>query len=318
MTEYNFGGACGAIYDFFLHELCDYYLELLKPLMGVSQADVTAAIVAAAAPGGAPLPAPIAAAIAAASAAGGDVARAQALGRSTLRVCLELGFRLPHPMMPFVTEELWQRLPGRGLPSRALGSAGGVSTPDPASIMIAPYPQPLPTLNAPTIESDFSVFQAILKAGRALRADADIIPSKFAAFSISVSDDDTRRIVTAQHSDLTSMLRASELNVVSTTTDVPRGCVASVISDTVSIHMQLLGLVDPAAEAAKLAKRITKVNAELEAIRKRTLAPGYAEKVPADVQAANAEAVAGLERQLTVMAALAESYKEGAAAGATA
>jgi valyl-tRNA synthetase len=63
--------------------------------------------------------------------------------QKTLLLCMEIGLRLLHPFMPFVTEELWQRLPCRGFP----WSAG---KPDPASIVIAPWPQPVRRLQLPT------------------------------------------------------------------------------------------------------------------------------------------------------------------------
>lgn len=62
--------------------------------------------------------------------------------RATLYVCLDFFLRLMHPMMPFVTEELWQRLPGRGEAWRA-DAAAKDSIADPPSIMLARYPLPV-------------------------------------------------------------------------------------------------------------------------------------------------------------------------------
>ena len=281
------------MYDFFLYELCDYYLELLKPLMAVD-----AGALGAAEPGAA------AAAVEAAAAAGGDVARAQRLGRATLRVCLETGFRLLHPMMPFVTEELWQRLPGRGLPLRAAPGAPA----DPPSICIAPYPLPLPALAAPGVEADFAAFQALVRAGRALRADADIVPSKAAAFFVLAVDAPTAALVAAQRADVTTLLRASALTVVADAAAVPDGCSAAVVSDALTVYLQLKGLVDPAAEAAKLAKKAAKLTKEADDLRRRAAAPGFAEKVPEDVRAGMAEQLASIDKQQAVIAALVAQY----------
>ena len=79
MSEYNFGAVTAALHSFFLYEFCDLYLELVKPVVGV----------------------------------GAPEGEAKTLAQFTLYVCLEHFLRLTHPLMPYVTEELWQRLPGR-------------------------------------------------------------------------------------------------------------------------------------------------------------------------------------------------------------
>ena len=290
MAEYAFGTACSAIYDFFLYELCDYYLELLKPLMQPAEGDAARA----------------AAAAAAASDAGGDVALAQRLGRATLHVCLERGLQLLHPMMPFVTEELWQRLPGRGLPLRAAPGAA----PDAPSIMVSAYPTPDARLEAPRVLADFEVFQAVVRGGRSLRADADIVPSKQAVFCVAWGGDAAgRAALEAQRSDLCTLLRASALTVVGSAAEAPEGSSAYVVSDNASVHLQLKGLVDPAAEVAKLEKRADKVAKEVEGIRKRQAVASYADKVPAEVQAADAAQLQALDKQAGVIAGLVAQYK---------
>ena len=79
-----------------------------------------------------------------AAAADPAAVRGATLSRYILYLCLDHGLRMLHPFMPFVTEELWHRLPGRGVPWRADGSV-----PDPRSIMVSPFPRPLPGCTAP-------------------------------------------------------------------------------------------------------------------------------------------------------------------------
>ena len=289
LEAYAFGTACTAIYDFFLYDLCDYYLELLKPLMQPPEGDAARE----------------AAAVSAASDAGGNVALAQHLGRATLHVCLERGLQLLHPMMPFLTEELWQRLPGRGLPQRAAAGAAA----DPPSIMISSYPLGDARFEAPSVEASFAAFQAIVRGGRSLRADADIVPSKQAVFAVAVGDAAGRAAVEAQRSDICTLLRASELTTVGSAAAAPEGSSAFVVSDSVSIHLQLKGLVDPVAEVAKLEKKADKVAKEVEGIRRRQAAPSYAEKVPQEVQSSDALQLAALDKQAGVIAGLIAQYK---------
>ena len=99
MEAYDFSAATSAAYAWWQYELCDVFIELMKPVVFMDDA----------APG---------------------AAAAKAATRATLWTCLETGLRLLHPFMPFVTEELWQRLP-RGEGRAAEGS-----------IMRAPYPAP--------------------------------------------------------------------------------------------------------------------------------------------------------------------------------
>lgn len=288
---YAFGDAATAIYNFFLYDFCDYYLELTKPLL--SSGDPAAA-----------------------AAVNGDVPRAARLARLTLVVCLDTALRLLHPLMPFVTEELWQRLPGRGLPSAAAG-------PDARSIMVARFPAPRAALAAPGVEADFEVFQALVRAGRGLRADADIVPSKAAGFYIVAPPGgpaaaSPARVAAAQAADLATLLRASFVTVVPSRAGVEEGCTARVVSDRASVHLLLRGLVDPAAEVAKLDKKADRLRGEGDHLRRRMAAPTYADKVPADVREKDAEAVASVDAQLAAIAELRAQYAGWAAPAAPA
>lgn len=78
------------------------------------------------------------------------------------------------------------------------------------------------------------------------------------------------------------------------------------------MHLHLKGLIDAAAESAKLAARALKVEDELLKLRKRVGAAGYEDKVPADVRASNAEAITAGEKQLAVIATLRAQYESWA------
>ena len=292
LGRYAFASACASAYDFWLYELCDYYLELIKPLM---QGDAASA----------------------AAAPGGDVAAAQRLSRMTLAVCLDAGLRLLHPFMPFVTEELWQRLPGRG----GAWHADGLH-PDPPSIMVAPYPTRLGgalggeggAATAARLGATFGVFKDVVRAGRVQRQDADIPPSREAAFSVVVAGDDSasRAALAAHHRDLLTLLRASAVTITAGAGGEAGGEGASsvaVVSESVALHLHLKGLVDPAQELKKLAARALRVADDAERLRKRVTAAGYEEKVPADVRAANAEALEALDKQAAIIGALQAQYQ---------
>ncbi len=85
----------------------------------------------------------------------------------TLLLTLELGLRMLHPMMPFVTEELWQRLPCRG-------HAWSATVADPPSICVASFPALLPHLHRPAVEEQFAYALTVLRKGRSTKDAAGI------------------------------------------------------------------------------------------------------------------------------------------------
>jgi valyl-tRNA synthetase len=117
ISGYLFGAATSALHSFFLYDVCDLYLELLKPVF----ADQTE-----------------------------DNKGCRQIAQTTLFVVLEYFLRLSHPMMPFVTEELWQRLPNRRL---------FIDIP---SVMIAKYPEADESWFNPTIESNMELVKEVL------------------------------------------------------------------------------------------------------------------------------------------------------------
>jgi valyl-tRNA synthetase len=104
------------------------------------------------------------------------------------------------------------------------------------------------------------------------------------------------------------------VHIVADGADVPPGCAATVVDERISVHIQLRGIVDPARELEKLAKKAAKVTDDAAKLAKRMAVAGYADKVPEDVQVANAEAAAGYTKTLEGIAALRVQYESWAAA----
>ena len=120
--------------------------------------------------------------------------------QATLWVSIETGLRLLHPMMPFVTEELWQRLPGRG-------TLGDDEVP---SIMLAQYPQcPDPKYKDDAIEQSMTTTMDIVKACRSLRASYNINNKVSTHFFIKASTEKAD-IATAQNDDIVTLGKASK------------------------------------------------------------------------------------------------------------
>uniref|UniRef100_A0A7N6A3U3 valine--tRNA ligase n=1 Tax=Anabas testudineus TaxID=64144 RepID=A0A7N6A3U3_ANATE len=124
---YDFPGITTAIYNFWLYELCDVYLESVKPVFSKAEEDNTSQ-------------------------------RQAQVCRQTLYTCLEVGLRLLSPLMPFVTEELYQRLPRRQPQC------------DPPSICVTPYPD--------EVDCEMEFVMTVVKTIRSLRADYNLTKTR--------------------------------------------------------------------------------------------------------------------------------------------
>lgn len=121
---------------------------------------------------------------------------------------------------------------------------------------------------------------------------------------------------------MATLLNASAVHIVGGSDSAgdapPAGCAAVVVDERVSVHIQLRGIVEPAKEIEKLARKAAKVTEEAAKLAKRMAVAGYADKVPEEVRAANAEAAAGYAKTLADIERLKEQYSAWASADAAA
>ncbi|KAL4154649.1 hypothetical protein PRNP1_006766 [Phytophthora ramorum] len=244
-AAYEFGEMTNALYNFWLYDLCDVYLELLKPVIS------------------------------------GDDAEAKLTAQQTLYVCLEFGLRLLHPSMPFVTEELWQRLPGKR------------ST---ASITIAPYPLPMESWTNPEVESNMELVKEVIHAARSVRAEYGLANNVRPKFFIKCIDNDVKAVMEAQLDDFSTLAKAGDSKCI-VDEEAPQGCAMHSVNDKVQIFVLLAGLVDFANEIAKLEKKLTKIAPSLASLEKKMGREDYATKVPENVREADAAKKVALETE---------------------
>uniref|UniRef100_A0A8C6VH88 Valine--tRNA ligase n=1 Tax=Naja naja TaxID=35670 RepID=A0A8C6VH88_NAJNA len=232
---YDFCGITTAVYNFWLYELCDVYLECLKPVF-----------------------------------AGSDQAAIQT-AQNVLYTCLDAGLRLLSPFMPFVTEELFQRLPRRSPSS------------DPPSICVTPYP----TTEQVKLDRTFDFILNIIKAVRFLRADYNLTKTKAdCEFSLKGSEAVTRC------SGYICILSSSKQVLVLEPGKVPPpGCAVAIASDKCIVHLLLKGLIDAEKEIAKLTGKKAELQKQILLLRQRMASQDYALKVPAKVQELDAAKV---------------------------
>jgi len=251
--EYRFGDGQQAAYSMWIDQLCNVYLELIKPVVydeGEANAD------------------------------------ARWAAQATLWITLEAGLRLLHPMMPFVTEELWQRMPGRG----TLG-------PDESdSIMVAKYPEGIEKYKDAASEESMELTKNVIDACRSLRSQYQIVNKVKTSFFVKIDNSSVETAIMNQIDDIKTLGNAASVDVNSQS--VPESVGIVVVNGTMTVMMDLTGLVDFAAEAKKLQKQKSKAEPALIRLEKEIAKPGYAENVKDIIKAQNMDKIEGLKKKV--------------------
>ncbi|KAF8130592.1 tRNA synthetases class I-domain-containing protein [Boletus edulis] len=248
----NFMAATTAVHNFWLYELCDVYIEAMKPMTDPS-ADP----------------------------------KVRKSAQQTLHTCLDYGLRLLHPFMPFVTEELWQRLPRRST--------------DFPSIMISRYPTFDMGFQLADAEEKFDLVFAALRTGRSLAASYNL-QSNIQLF-IHVQSPEEKALFESQVPTISALTKGcSKLEVIQgSSSQIPAGCGSAVVSSTVVVYLQVQGLVNLEAEVAKCDKKIDLARLNLEKLYKVVSQPDYQTTVPEAVQLGNEEKRKTLEVELAAL-----------------
>ena len=250
---YKFGDAQQASYQMWLNDLCDVYLELIKPVM----LDKTE---------------------------GSKDARWAA--QATLWISIETGLRLLHPMMPYVTEELWQRLPGRG----TLGES------ETSTIMLANYPEHIEAYKDFEVEASMVITLDIVKACRSLRASYNINNSKLTHFFVKMTSGE--EVARAQAADIATLGKASQVDVNPQAGSIPESTGIQVVNDAITVMVDLKGMVDYKQEIQRLTKSLKKTLNPMDTLKRKMTADGYEEKVPKDLKKQNAEKLAAYAKEV--------------------
>lgn len=236
--KYEFAQATNACYDFWLYDLCDVYLECLKPVFQSGSEEVKCA------------------------------------ARKTLYTCLNLGLKLLSPFMPFITEELYQRLP------RA--DAATV-----ASICVAPYPE-LETCNwqNESLEKDFEFVQRAAKVIRSARSDYNLPNKTKTEAHIVCTEDAVRATLERFSGDLATMCYSQ---IVFVQDQPPAGCAILTVSGACIVHLVLKGLIEADKEIEKLGKKKEALAGTVGKLEEAMGKADYTTKVPEDVRKSNEE-----------------------------
>jgi valyl-tRNA synthetase len=233
LESYRFNDAAGTLYNFVWHEFCDWYLEAIKPVLYDENAPP-----------------------------------AQRAARAVLRRVLHDTLILLHPFIPFVTEEIWLKLPGTD-----------------GSIMKAVFPLddalPADIPRDAAAEAQMALLTAIITGIRNVRGELDLPPSLALDAVVQTPDAVVRELVETHRDLIVNLARVKALKVE--TPGRKPAAAATAIIDGAAIFVPLEGIIDFGKESRRLEKRIEKVDQELAPVSKKLANQAFLSKAPEDV-----------------------------------
>jgi valyl-tRNA synthetase len=239
LNAYEFHAAVQTLYHFFWDDFCDWYIELTK-------ADV---------------------------AAEEDTPQRRA-ARSRLLTVLEQALRLLHPFMPYITEELWLRLPG----DKQLHTAYQGAEP---TIMLAAYPEGRKELIDEAAESEMQAIIDVISRVRNIRSEMNIKPAERMPIIIAAPDESLRNVFTAAKDEISRLVRASEVSI-GEKLDAPKASARAVLLGGAELAVPLEGLIDFEQERQRLNREQQKLQAEAAKLEAQLSNPNFVERAPAE------------------------------------
>jgi len=226
--------ASQALYEFMWHEYCDWYLELSKPVLWDENATP-----------------------------------AQLLGtRRTLVRVLESFLRLAHPMMPFLTEEIWQKI------APMAGVEGD-------TVMMAAYPQAEAAKQDESAEADVEWIKNVIVGIRNIRGEMDIAPSKALNVLMRNGSEQDKSRLQSNMNFLQKLAKLESVTWLNEGDEVPMSATALV--GDMEVLVPMAGLIDKDAELARLQKEIDKASKDLQRIQGKLGNESFVAKAPAAV-----------------------------------
>lgn len=231
LEQFRFDLASQALYEFIWNQYCDWYLELSKPVLWDEQAPVE---------------------------------RARGTRRTLVRV-LEVALRLAHPFMPFITEEIWQRIaPLAGVEGK--------------TIMLQPWPQANDARIDVAAEGDIEWLKELMVGLRNIRAEMNIGPGKpLPLFLKNASADDQRRLQ-ENEALLKKLAKVESFTVLGDNDEAPLSATALV--GDLQVLVPMAGLIDKNAELARLNKEIQRLQGEVARVGGKLSNAAFVDKAP--------------------------------------
>jgi len=224
LDEYRFNDAAGRLYRFIWQEFCDWYLELIKPVLY-----------------------------------GKDNPAARLAAQETMLSVLRASLELLHPFMPFVTEEIWQKI-STGAPS----------------IMVAPFPTVDERFKDDAAERDMGLLMQIIGSIRNIKGEKGISPSKKLRALLTTEETGLQPLLRSGSGYIVNLARLESLSIVSAGEE-PKDAAAGV-AGPVKVFVILEGQLDRSGEKARLEKEMAKIEKELAQVNRKLENPDFWQK----------------------------------------
>lgn len=251
LSHQRFSDAAQALYQFVWNEFCDWYLEFIKPTIY------------------------------------GEKGTQRTATQTVLAHVLNRWIRLAHPFVPFITEEIFQKIPIRS-----------------SVCMLESYPHPKTdkefwSLGSEALASELDLVREVITAIRNIRGENRIKPGEKISCVLIPRDDQVQKILGLNKSMIMNMARLQDCNI-GTASSLAKCATASVHlgSFQVDVVIPLEGLVNFADEIVRLEKAVEKTSRELESTQKRLSNPEFLKNAPSDVVTQGQEQLDVLRKQL--------------------
>jgi len=252
LATYRFHEAANRIYDFFWGEFCDWYIELIKPRLNIEE--------------------------------GGDKGAAQAACGNLVSL-FDASLRLLHPVMPFITEEIWHAIYDGSPPQK--------------SIALALYPQADEKQFDLAAETEMAILQDLIVTLRNVRAELKVEPKVKVPIEIFAPDPQIRTMIEQNHGAVTRLANVEKITFVDTPLANRAGARGTARFD---VHVIYERKIDVAAECERLKKELEKIEKELANNQKQLGNEQFLAKAPAKV-------VEGLRNRATELLVLRDKAK---------
>ncbi len=250
LAAYRFDLASQAMYEFVWYEFCDWYLELSKPVLQGADADPAA----------------------------------RRGTRRTLLEVLEGTLRMLHPLMPFITEEIWQKV------GPLAGRKG-------ETIMLQPYPPATEFAPDALAERDIAALQAVVLGIRQIRGELDVPHSRATPVYVRTDKAGDAEAIAALAATIRKVGNLESIELVQSEADLPPCAIAISAGRTVLAPFERL-VDDVSAELARLEKRKAKTRQELDKCAAKLANANFVANAPESVVTQERERIAEFDRQL--------------------
>ena len=231
LDNYDFNVVSELLYGFFWHELCDWYLELIKPRLS------------------------------------GDNLIDKRTAQWVMALALRETLKLLHPLIPFITEELWQKLPT------------GVK--DAESVMIAPFPKADAWPQDERAEREMSVLQALIVAVRTMRSEWNVPPGRRTALLVRTHDPEVERLCREYQHYFEKLAWVDHLTA-GPEVERPRNAPRQVL-EFAEVFLPLEGVIDVEKQRERLLRDLEEARKELEKVRRRLDNPDFLAKARKEI-----------------------------------